>query len=140
MSDGLITAKVARVLNTTDLALNRGADAGVEVGMRFAILSDRGEDIRDPDTNEILDSVQIAKTLIKIVNVSPKLSVGRTFRNIESFGFASILSKGSTRYETLRSDEQRVQQELDPRDSLVKTGDVAVQYIGEKFPGLVYDF
>ena len=140
MTDELITAKVARVLNTTDLALNRGSDAGVQVGSRFAILSDRGEDIRDPDTNEILDSVQIAKTLIKIVSVSPKVSVGRTFRSIESFGFASILSQGSTRHETLRSDERRVQQELDPKDSLVKIGDVAVQYSGDKFAGIVYDF
>lgn len=140
MSDEMIEAKVARVLNTTDVALNRGSESGVEVGMRFAILSDRGENIRDPDTKEILDSIAIAKTLVKIVSVTPKLAVGRTFRSIESTGFASILTHGSARHETLRSGESRVQQELDPKDSLVKIGDRAIQYVGERFSGIVYDF
>lgn len=140
MSDEMIRAKVARVLNTTDVALNRGTEAGVEVGMRFAILSDRGEDIRDPDTHEVLDSVQIAKTLVKIVDTTAKVSIGRTFRTIESVGFGRIMTDGTTRRETLKSDERRVQQELNPKDSFIKTGDEAVQYTGDKFPGIVYDF
>jgi hypothetical protein len=53
--DGLIRAQVAQVLNSTDLAINRGSKDGVEVGMRFAILSDRGADIKDPVTGEVLD-------------------------------------------------------------------------------------
>lgn len=137
--DARIHARVARVLNSTDLALNRGSDAGVEVGMRFAILSDAGVDIKDPDTGEILDSVEIAKTLVKIISVTPKLSVGRTFRRYESFGIASALSRGSVRTETLNSDESRAQQELDPRKSKVKVGDGAVEYNGE-YSGIVYDF
>ncbi|UOE43087.1 hypothetical protein [Agromyces larvae] len=136
----MIEAKVARVLNTTDVALNKGSDAGVEVGMRFAILSDKGEDIRDPDTKEVLDSIQIAKTLVKIVSVTPRLSVGRTFRTIESVGFNRMLFGETKRHESLRSDESRVQQELDPNESLVKVGDKAVQYVGERFPGIVYEF
>ena len=142
MSDDMLRAKVAKVLNSTDLALNRGAEHGVEVGMRFAILSDRGADITDPDTQEVLDSVEIAKTLVKIISVTPRLAVGRTFRSKgASGGIVAALSFMNTgeRAETLRTDERRVQQDLDPKDSFIKAGDEAVQYTGDSYTGIVYD-
>ena len=126
-------------MNSTDLALNKGSDAGVEVGMKFAILSNAGADIKDPLTGEVLDSVEIAKTVVKIINVKPRVSIGRTFRKMESFGIGNILAGGTTRSETLKSDESTVQQELDPSKAKVKYGDEAVEYTGE-FNGVVYDF
>lgn len=141
MTNEMIRGKVARVLNSTDLAINRGSDDGVSVGMRFAILSDRGADISDPDTGEVLDSIEIAKTLVKIISVTPHLSVGRTFRSKGGGGIASALSiVGTARDETLRTDERRLQQELDPKDSFIKVGDEAQQYTGDTYGGIVYDF
>lgn len=139
MTSDLIRAQVARVVNSTDLALNRGSDVGVKVGMRFAILSDAGADIKDPETGEILDSVEIAKTVVKVINVTPRVSIARTFRKMESYGIGSILTGDRTRNETLNSDESTVQQELDPSKAKVKVGDKAVEYTGE-FTGVVYDF
>lgn len=142
MTDELIRAKVAQVLNATDLAMNRGSDDGVVVGMRFAILSDRGANIKDPDTGETLDSIEIAKTLVRIVSVTPRLAVGRTFRNKGSRNgaMAAILQMGGERSETLRTDERRLQQELDPKDSFIKIGDEAAQYTDAEYAGIVYDF
>jgi hypothetical protein len=141
MSNEPIRGKVARVLNSTDLALNRGSDDGVSVGMRFAILSDRGADITDPDSGLVLDSIEIAKTLVKIISVTEHLCVGRTFRSKGGGGIASALSIiGTPRNETLHTDERRLQQELDPKDSFIKVGDEAVQYTGEDYGGIVYDF
>lgn len=139
MTDELIQAKVARIINNTDLALNKGVDDGVEEGMKFAILSDAGEEIRDPDTDELLDSIQIAKTVVKIIHAASRSSIGRTFRKHESAGIFNSLGQGSTRYETLATDESRVQQELDPKKAKVKVGDRAVEYTGE-YTGIVYDF
>lgn len=135
----LVRGKVAQVLNATDLAINRGSADGVQVGTKFAILSNRGANITDPDSGEILDSVEIAKTLVKIVSVTPRLSVGRTFRSKTGANFAAILSGGTSRTETLRTDERRLQQELDPKDSFIKVGDEAVEYEGD-YDGIVYDF
>lgn len=134
-----IKAKVARILNSTDLALNKGSEDGVEEGMKFAILSDAGEDIRDPDTNEFLDSIEIAKTVVKIIHVTPRSSIGRTFRSHTTSGIFGSFSQGSTRHETLATDESRVQQELDPKKAKVKVGDPAVEYTGN-FTGVIYDF
>lgn len=139
MTNELIRAQVARVVNSTDLALNRGSDAGVEVGMKFAILSDAGADIKDPVTGEILDSVEIAKTVVKVINVTSRVSIARTFRKMESYGIGRILTGDTSRSETLNSDESTVQQELDPSKAKVKVGDEAVEYTGE-FTGVVYDF
>ena len=140
MNNKPISVKVARILNNTDVAFNKGSEHGVEEGMKFAILTDDGEDIRDPDTGELLDSIQIAKTLVKIIHVSPKLSVGRTFRAHVSRGlFASFGTETTTRHETLASDESRVQQELDPTKAKVQVGDIAVEYTGD-YSGIVYDF
>ncbi|MCL2489764.1 MAG: hypothetical protein FWF36_03420 [Propionibacteriaceae bacterium] len=139
MTDQQFQAKVARIINNTDLALNKGLEDGVEVGMKFAILSDAGEDIRDPDSGEVLDSIQIAKTVVKVIYVTSRLSIGRTFRKYESAGIFATFGQGTTRYETLASDESRVQQELDPAKAKVKVGDRAVEYTGE-YTGIVYDF
>jgi hypothetical protein len=135
----LVNAKVARIINNTDLALNRGLDDGVEEGMKFAILSDAGEDIRDPDTGELLDSIPIAKTVVKVIHAAPRSSICRTFRTYESAGIFNALGQGSTRHETLASDESRVQQELDPKKAKVKVGDRALEYTGE-YNGVVYEF
>jgi hypothetical protein len=141
MDDIAIRAKVAQLLNSTDLALNKGANHGVEVGMKFAVLDPIGRDIEDPETGEVIGSVDIAKTVLKIVRVEPGLSVARTFRSRQSggFGLGALAGLAGTREETLRSDERRLQQMLDPKDSKVKVGDTAVQYSGE-FGGLVLDF
>lgn len=136
-----IRALVARILNTTDLALNKGTNDGVEMGMKFAILSGIGEDIKDPETGEVLDSIPIAKTVVKVVQATPRVSVARTFRSYTRNGIfdAFPITKSETRHETLESDERNAQQELDPERAKVKIGDSAVEYVGE-FSGIVYDF
>ena len=48
-----IRGKVARVLNSREIAINLGSTNGVVVGMHFDVV-DSKEDIRDPDTKEVL--------------------------------------------------------------------------------------
>ncbi|MCJ1697811.1 hypothetical protein MT349_18670 [Rathayibacter caricis] len=136
-----IQALVARILNTTDLALNKGSNDGVETGMKFAILSGTGEDILDPETNEVLDSIPIAKTVVKVIQVTPRVAVARTFRSYTRSGIFDALSIGrsETRHETLESNERSAQQELDPARAKVNVGDPAVEYTGE-YTGILYDF
>lgn len=134
-----IKAKVARILNETDLAFNKGKQEGVEVGMKFAVLSDVGTEIRDPDSGEVLDSLPVAKTVVKIIHVANRSSIGRTFRSRKSGGFFPRIGQETTYVETLDSDESRVQQELDEEKAKVRIGDEAIEYTGD-FSGIVYDF
>ncbi len=135
-----IEAKVAQILTARDLVLNKGSVDGVQVGMRFAILNRKGADIRDPDTHEILGSVELPKTFVKVVSVKDRLAIARTFRELRTgsgafWALAALSAASRVGPETLKTDEPLVQDELDEAESYVKLGDPAVQMLGEEFPG-----
>ena len=131
-----IRGKVARVLNAREVALNRGSNDGVEVGMIFNILSSAGSEIRDPDTGELLGSVELPKATVKVTMVQNRVSVASTFRTRKvnvggsGLGIAGMFEppKWETRTETLKTDEA-IREELDESETYVKSGDSVVQFI-----------
>lgn len=81
--DGRIRGKVAAILSARELILNVGSRDGVEIGMRFAILNSQGVNITDPDTGDTLGSVEVPKTVVKVVRIGgDHLSIARTFRTV----------------------------------------------------------
>lgn len=144
--DDKIRGKVAQILTSRELVINRGSGHGVEIGMQFAVLNERGADIVDPDTGESLGSIDVPKVLVKIVRISEKLAVASTFRKFETAagplaGFSAFanLSRPSEIYvETLRTDESTYNEELDPEDSFVHIADPVVQVTGDEFSGWDY--
>src|SRR5438034_4073982 len=54
MSKEPIRGKVARILNARELVINVGLAEGVAIGMYFDVLDPKGEDIKDPDSGEVL--------------------------------------------------------------------------------------
>lgn len=133
-----IAGSVAQILNARELVINRGAEHGVSKGMRFAILDTKADDIRDPDTGEILGSVDRPKVTVEIVQVKPKLSLGRTFKkrrvNVGGSnsltGFAGLFAppKWETHYETLRTTES-TWEDLDESESYVKIADPVIEVL-----------
>ena len=140
-----IRGKVARILNSREVAINVGSKDGVQPGMYFDILHDVCQDIKDPDTGAILGSVELAKVRVKVTHVQEKLSLVSTYKkkrvnlggNMKhldiSAGFAQTLlpPKWVTRYETLKTEEniRKDWEDLDEKDSYVKTGDAVVQVL-----------
>ena len=118
--------------------MNIGSDHGVELDMLFDILTPKGYDIKDPDTGEILGSVERAKARVKIVTVREKLSIASTYRtqqvNVGGVGFSLGRSglfeppKWVTQVETLKTDEHTLE-ELPEEESYVSTGDPVIQVI-----------
>lgn len=132
-----ITGLVARILNDRDVALNIGSEHGVKLGMYFDILDTNGEEIRDPETNELLGSIKRSKVRVKVTTLQPKLAVASTFEkyrvNLGGSGvgiatFSSLLAppKYVTKYKTLRLDEE-TRGALSEADSSVKVGDPVEQ-------------
>ncbi len=139
-----IEGKVARLLTVRDLVINRGSAHGVEVGMRFKILNPNGQSIRDPDTRDIIGSVEMVKVVVKVVEVQENLCVARTFKTIKtepsgamgriSIGAIASMADafgtvGGERVETLRTNEKLAEQDIDEAESYVRTGDPAVQVV-----------
>lgn len=137
-----LRGKVAAILNKRELVINLGIDDGVQEGMRFVILNSKGVDVRDPDTGEILGSVEVPKTIVKIVRADgPHLAVARTFRTIPgspgiraSLASAEVFGGRPARPETLAiSPGTELRSELRDEESFVKVGDVALETRGDEY-------
>lgn len=134
----MLKGKVARVLNSREVALNIGREAGVKLGMQFNILADVPEEVVDPDSGKVLGSVSRPKVRVRVCHVDQLLAVATTFRtrrvNVGGVGGAIGVSltralsppKWVDKSETLRTTE-RTWEDLDESESYVKTGDVVVE-------------
>lgn len=139
--DGRIHGKVVATLDKRELYLNVGSADGVDPGMRFAILTPHGVELTDPDTNEVLGTVDVPKTVVKVVRVEgPHLSVARTFRTIRgraALGSATALASlmgTPDRVETLKTDsDSSVFSDVSNDDMRVRRGDPAVSTSGDEY-------
>ena len=128
-----ITGKIAKILNSREVALNVGREQGIKVGMLFDVLDPAGFEVRDPDTGEPLGSVASPKVRVRIVRAQERLSVAATCKakrvsNWRDLFEPPILEK---RYETLKTERsfERDIKDLDEADSYVSTGDPVVQVL-----------
>ena len=143
-----IRGKVARVLNAREIVINIGTANGVTVGMYFNVIDPKEEDIRDPDTGEVLGSIGRPKVRVQVTHVEEKLSVAATYRSkqvklggsghlealaLGPFARALMPSGWVTKYETLRKTEHPRAKfgDLEEEDSYVNIGDLVVQVIEE---------
>ena len=126
----LIWGKVARVLNTREVALNLGMNDGVEVGMYFDILDAKSENIRDPDTGERLGSIRRSKVRVSVTRVQEKLALATTSTERRGLSFSASLMPliWREKYLTLKREEKNWEH-LDEQDSYVKEGDPVVQVV-----------
>lgn len=137
-----IRGKVARILDTRHLVLNVGSTHGVTVGMYFDVLDPKGEDITDPDTGQILGSIERPKVRVQVIKVDEKLAVASTFKkkevnvggrgSVNVGGLAEMFMppKYVTKYETLKTTE-KTWEDLSESESYVKSGDPVVQVSDE---------
>lgn len=133
----MIRGKVARVLNSRELALNIGSQNGVREGMLFDVIDPKGEDIVDPDTGGILGSLERPKVRVKVISVQDRLSVASTYKkervNIGGVGIGTsaisqlfMQPEHVTQYETLKTEE-KTWEDISEEESYVKCGDPVVQ-------------
>jgi hypothetical protein len=131
-----IRGKVARILNEREIAINVGTAHGVFIGMCFDVIDAQDEEIKDPDTGEVLGSIERSKVKVEVTHVQEKLSVATTCEvkrmNIGGEGtygpFTSFLMppKWIEKYETLRTQDKGWGP-LSESNSYVKTGDPVFQ-------------
>lgn len=140
--DGRIRGKVAAILSRRELILNVGSADDVEIGQRFVILNKQGVDVVDPDTKEVLGTVEVPKTVVKVVRVDGShLSVGRTFRTIAGspglLGAMPNFAGTPSKTETLAIEAgSSLRAELSEADSYVKIGDIALSTEGDEYDDL----
>lgn len=140
-----IRGKVARILNSRELAINVGSEHGVRMGMKFDVMDPRGQDIEDPDTGKILGSLDRAKKRVEVVQVRERLSRARTRsyrvnvggtggfigRDLQRWSEMMLPEQWVMRHETLRANDEEGR-EIDEKESIVKEGDPVVEVLEEE--------
>jgi hypothetical protein len=76
-----IQGKVAAFASEREVVINVGRKDGVRVGMKFAILSLNGAEIKDPDTGETLGTLDRdrVKAHVQALEVHDRMSVCATY-------------------------------------------------------------
>ena len=74
-----IEGKIAEILNTRELVINRGSDHGVVPDMVFAVMEPHLS-IVDPDTEEPLGDLKREKIRVRVSETYPRFSLARTYQ------------------------------------------------------------
>lgn len=85
MSGQNITGQVALVEDDYTLVLNRGAEAGVTPGMVFAVHSNTGQVITDPESGRELGRLSREALRVRVFDVQPLFARAHTFVRTDDF-------------------------------------------------------
>jgi hypothetical protein len=126
-----IEGRVAQILNERELVINIGSNVGVNPGMKFRVLSGSPLVIRDPQTNEVIDTIDREKVQVEAREVRPRITICRTFRSWTTAGLdltgvrsaLNILAPARVISETLRAEDASLPPPLTPEESYVKIND-----------------
>lgn len=85
MSGQSITGQVALVEDDYTLVLNRGTEAGVTPGMVFAVHSNTGQVITDPESGRELGRLSREELRVRVFDVHPLFARAHTFVRTDDF-------------------------------------------------------
>lgn len=74
--------RIAKIIDETTFIITGGISDGVKEGDKFQIIGHKGEEIKDPETGEVLGTLDSIKGVIVATTLYSKMSVARseTFR------------------------------------------------------------
>ena len=90
MSGTILQAKIIAILDNQRVIINAGSEQGVLSGHQFFIYEE-GEEIKDPDTGEVLEHLENVKAHVEAFLVQDKISVLVPV-DIKKQGSTSVLS------------------------------------------------
>ncbi|MDF2826411.1 MAG: hypothetical protein K0R68_3819 [Mycobacterium sp.] len=85
MTESTLTGQVALVEDDYTLVINRGAEAGVTPGMVFAVYSDSGQVITDPESGRELGRLEREALQVRVFDVHPLFARAHTFVRTDDF-------------------------------------------------------
>ncbi|HEX2988967.1 MAG TPA: hypothetical protein VHS06_12470 [Chloroflexota bacterium] len=128
MNEKPLEGKVAQILNERELVINIGSAAGVIRGMRFAVLAATPVDVKDPDTGDVIDVVDRAKTHVEATEVRERITICGTYHRRYVGGSIQQVLKEMEQFsgwqrQTFRIGDGGLPKPIDPTESYVKIGD-----------------
>ena len=144
-----IEGRVAQLLNARELVINRGSSHGVVDGMKFAVLAQFPLEIRDPETDQVVGTIDREKVRVRVMQVMEKISICSTYRtkllaggalhDIKYLGFYTAISEMYREPkevpETLEAKSESLPPPLKPEDGYVKINDRVIQVAPDEAEG-----
>lgn len=130
---------VAAILNSRELVINIGDQHGVSLGMKFAVLAESALEVRDPESGELLDTIDREKVSVEVSEVRKNISICRTYRiksitggplgeGMLKFGNIAQLARPPREVpETLSIHDASIPPPLPEEESYVKVKDRVIQ-------------
>jgi hypothetical protein len=113
-----IKGKITNILDAYTVILNIGQKQNVSVGMIFKIIA-KVIEVKDPDSQELLGTMELEKDRVKIVQVMEKFSMAQTFE--------SVLAPISPTLSFSQVMQRRLDTEAQEIDRTVRVGDQVIQ-------------
>lgn len=87
-----IIAMVAKVIDPYTLVINKGSKDGVQMYQDFLIYEESVDEIIDPETNDILEKLEIIKGEGSVTHLQEKISTIKSskFSNNNIFGYVAL--------------------------------------------------
>ncbi len=117
-----IKGKITNVIDLYTIIINVGQKQNVSVGMIFKIIA-KVIQIKDPDSHELLGTMELEKDRVKITSVSEKFSLAQTFQSVLA-PISPTLSFSQVMQKTLDTEAQEI-------DRKVRVGDVVIQVLAK---------
>ncbi len=125
----LLEGKVAQIVSEREIAINIGKKDGVVQGMQFSVLAATPQEVTDPDTGELLDTIDRSKIDVEATEVRDKITICSTFATkwvgggLLAYNYQNLFGPSREVVETLRVEDSSLPAPLDPEESFVKIGD-----------------
>ncbi len=132
-----IDGKVAKILNSRELVINRGTEHGVKEGMRFEVIEEL-EEVLDPDTKVSIGTISRVKIRVKVAHVQSRLSIARTYETYvvpdspltAAFALSSLVAQNVTKVKTIASASEGYSgTPYEEGKSFIQIGDKVVQIL-----------
>ena len=125
-----IEGKIAKILNTRELVINRGSNDGVATDMEFAVMEPRLS-IIDPETQECLGELKREKVRVRVFETYPKFSLARTYETYQEINPDSTLSRLAGTISPYVTKVKRLNTQIAAVDQIgianVQVGDIAAE-------------
>lgn len=149
--EDVIRGYVAKLLNSRQIAINRGSNDGVTKDMLFDVVYAEAQNITDPESGKPLGDLDIKKKRVKVTATHPRLSVATTLsKRVNRGGTGGLLRHSSllrgvqladlygepdwvTIHDTLDKDDGGYRP-IKEEESVVKVGDPVVQVLERQTP------
>ena len=128
-------AKVVKILDDYSIVVNRGTGHGLNTGNQFLVIG-LGEVIRDPDTNEDIEQLEIVKGKVEIVHAQEKIATLKSCsysRASEKKEIRKVSTSGKGGLANIFGAQDTVTESVTPGESIllklenVLVGDVLVK-------------